>query len=172
MAKKKKETSFEELMKNIDYTRWLQALIPIMQPILIFGGWLVFSKFDKRADAVSKLIALVEPLPTVDLNVPKPVVLASIFHAIGETLDTFSKLDLDIPIIEELEELKDALVEDIDPLDVTAEFRQALADCNENAKKNLGYLYYVPFTAPAWISSCMFQKGYTVSAKYVRDELF
>jgi len=86
MAKKKNETSFEELMKNIDYTRWLQALIPIMQPILMFGAWVTFSRFDKRADALSKLIAAVEPLPTVELNLPRSVVLASLYHALEEVM--------------------------------------------------------------------------------------
>jgi len=82
----KKETNFEELMKNVDYTRWLQALIPVMQPIIIFGAWLSFSMFNKKASAVSKLIALTEPIPTIDLNVPKPVVLASLYHSLDEVL--------------------------------------------------------------------------------------
>ena len=84
MAKKKKEDSFEELMKGIDWNRYLPGLISIMQPIVIFGSWLAFSKFDSRADAVSKLIALAEPIPTIDLNVPKPVVLASLYHSTDE----------------------------------------------------------------------------------------
>jgi len=84
--KKKKETDFEELMKNVDYTRWLQALIPVMQPIIIFGAWLGFSMIDKKASAVSKLIALTEPIPGIDLNVPSPVVLASLYHSWTEAL--------------------------------------------------------------------------------------
>jgi len=83
---KKKETDFEELMKNVDYTRWLQALIPVMQPIIIFGAWLGFSMIDKKASAVSKLIALTEPIPGIDLNVPSPVVLASLYHSWTEAL--------------------------------------------------------------------------------------
>jgi len=83
---KKKETDFEELMKNVDYTRWLQVIIPLMQPILMFGAWIAFSRFDKRADALSKLIAVVEPLPTVDLNLPRSVVLASLYHSLEEAM--------------------------------------------------------------------------------------
>lgn len=86
MAKKKKENSFDELMKNIDFTRWLQVIIPIMQPILMFGAWIAFSRFDKRADALSKLIAAVEPIPTVELNLPRSVVLASLYHSLEEVM--------------------------------------------------------------------------------------
>jgi len=82
----KKETNFEELMKNIDFTRWLQALIPVMQPIIIFGAWLGFSMIDKKASAVSKLIAIVEPIPGIDLNVPRPVVLASLYYSLEEAM--------------------------------------------------------------------------------------
>ncbi len=73
-------------MGNIDWTRWFQVIIPVMQPIVIFGSWLAFAKFDKRADAVSKLIALAEPIPAIDLNVPKPVVLASLYHSMEDAL--------------------------------------------------------------------------------------
>ena len=47
------------------------GLVPILQPLIVFGAWLAFSKIDKRADAVSKLIAVCEPIPAIDLNVPK-----------------------------------------------------------------------------------------------------
>jgi len=73
-------------MKNVDYTRWLQALIPVMQPIIIFGAWLGFSMIDKKASAVSKLIAIVEPIPGIDLNVPRPVVLASLYYSLEEAM--------------------------------------------------------------------------------------
>ena len=68
-----KKDPFQQIMANVDWTR----LVPILQPLMVFGAWLAFSKIDKRADAVSKLIAVCEPIPAIDLNVPKPVVLAS-----------------------------------------------------------------------------------------------
>jgi len=92
MAKKKKENSFDELMKNIDFTRSLQALIPVMQPIIIFGAWVGFNKLDSRARAVSRLIAIAEPIPTVDLNVPAPVALASMYLFADEVLDILDEV--------------------------------------------------------------------------------
>ena len=124
---KKKDTEFEKLTKNIDWNRITLTVIPLLQPILIFSLWLGFSKLDKRADAVSKLIAIAEPIPTIDLNLPKPVVLASLYHSTDEALDILNDViefikDIDIPsgkeIIEEakkeLEEAMKELQESID----------------------------------------------------------
>jgi len=161
---KKKESSFEELMKNIDYTRWLQALIPVMQPIIIFGAWLGFSMFDKKASAVSKLIAICEPIPTIDLNVPRPVVLASLYHSTDEALKILQDVieyfkDLEIPTAEDIindikEEITGKGVED------RTQFLKDYYACEKNAKDTLGILYN-RFTGMTWILSCMVQKGYT-----------
>jgi hypothetical protein len=62
----KKETDFEKLTKNIDWNRALLTVIPLFQPLIIFGAWLGFARLDKRADAVSKLIAIAEPIPTIE----------------------------------------------------------------------------------------------------------
>ena len=51
---------FEKIMKNVDFTRVLQITVPILQPVIIGGLWLMISRFDKRADALSKLIAIAE----------------------------------------------------------------------------------------------------------------
>jgi hypothetical protein len=182
MAKKKKEDSFEELMKGIDWNRYLPGLISIMQPIVIFGSWLAFSKFDSRADAVSKLIALAEPIPTIDLNVPKPVVLASLYHSTDEALKILSDViaflkDVDIPsaddIIQEIkDEIKDPIVEVVeDVLEPTSpEFQTSLANCVISAKKNLGAAYWI--LGPAYILQCMLQKGFKVSLNYIKEKLF
>jgi len=161
---KKKETDFEELMKNVDYTRWLQALIPVMQPIIVFGAWLGFSMFDKKASAVSKLIAICEPIPTIDLNVPRPVVLASLYHSTDEALKILADVieyfkDLEIPTAEDIildikEEITGKGVED------KTQFLKDYYACEKNAKDTLGILYN-RFTGMTWILSCMIQKGYT-----------
>ena len=62
-------------------------------------------------------------------------------------------------------------VEELVIVKETAEFRKALADCIANAKK-LGPVVYNPIMAPFWIVSCMTQKGFTVSTKYIKDLLF
>jgi len=167
MAKKKKEDSFEELMKGIDWNRYLPAIIGIMQPMIIFGAWLGFAKIDSRADAVSKLIALAEPMPfEVDLNVPQPVVLASIYHSIDESLDVLEDVikflkDVDIPSAEDIiKEIKEELGEVIPGVADEGKFLQDFNACKKNAKDTLGILYN-KYTAWPWITSCLVQKGYT-----------
>jgi len=78
-----KKDPFKEIMSNIDWTR----LVPILQPLIVFGAWIVFNKFDSRARMVSRVIAIAEPIPTVDLNVPKAVTLASMYLFTDEILD-------------------------------------------------------------------------------------
>ena len=112
----KKKDPFKEIMANIDWTR----LVPILQPLIIFGAWLIFSKLDKRADAVSKLIAIAEPIPALDLNVPKPVVLASLYHSMEDALvmlDALAQALEDLPgvVSEKLQDLIKGIKEEIIP---------------------------------------------------------
>jgi hypothetical protein len=126
-----KKDPFKEIMSNIDWTR----LVPILQPLIIFGAWIIFSKFDKRADAVSKLIAIAEPIPALDLNVPKPVVLASLYHSMEDALamlDALAQALEELPgvVSEKLQELIKGVKEEITP-DVkppTAEEIQSFID--------------------------------------------
>ena len=83
-----KKDPYQQIMSNIDWNRIVLTIIPVLQPILIFGAWIAFAKMDERADAVSKIIALAEPLPTIDLNVPQVIVLASLYHSTAEALDS------------------------------------------------------------------------------------
>jgi len=173
MAKKKTKDQFSELMDNVDFTRWLQALIPVMQPIIVFGAWLGFSMFDKKASAVSKLIAICEPIPTIDLNVPRPVVLASLYHSTDEALKVLKDVieyfqDIEIP---SAEEIINEITEPLDPIiEPTKDFLDALSDCRDNAKKNLGFTY--PVAGPFWILSCMQQKGFKITIEYIKDKFF
>ena len=111
-----KKDPFKEIMANIDWTR----LVPILQPLIIFGLWILFSKVDKRADAVSKLIAIVEPIPTIDLNVPRPVVLASLYHSMEDALEMLEALaewagDLPDLVTQLIKGLKEDITPDVKP---------------------------------------------------------
>jgi len=174
------QKDIEELMKNIDWTRTFQVIVPLLQPVIIGGLWLAFARFNKKADAVSKFIAIAESIPTIDLNLPKPVVLASLYHSIDEALDMLKEViqtlkDLEIPTGEEIidnikKEIEEEIIDPIlDPIRENDQI-QALAACNANAKKNLGWGYYTP-AAGLWIVSCMAQKGFSVSLKYVKEKL-
>jgi len=176
MAKKTKETDFEELMKNIDFTRWLQALIPVMQPIIVFGTWLAFSKIDNRADALSKLITLVEPIPTVDLNIPPPVVLASLYHSVDELADVIEKViefmeDLDIPGAKEIiHDIKEELLpEPIKPQEILSDFN----DCVKGYKRDIPSLLKSKYSKGLYIQGCLIRKGWAQKAilEIIREKL-
>jgi len=105
---------YKEIMSNIDWTR----LVPILQPLIIFGAWIIFSKFDKRADSVSKLIAIAEPIPALDLNVPRPIVLASLYHSIEDALEMLNALSEaleDLGVATQLQNLLKGLREELLP---------------------------------------------------------
>ena len=128
----KSEKDFEELMKGIKWNRIIPPLVSVLQPVIIFGLWLGFSKIDKRADAVSKLIAIAEPIPTIDLNLPRPVVLASLYHSVDEALDVLKDVidfikDIDIPSADEIiDAAKEEITPDVKP--PTAEEIQSFID--------------------------------------------
>ena len=178
---KELESLKDQLMKNVDFTRVFQIAIPILQPVIIGGLWLLISRFDKKADALSKLIAIAEPIPTVDLNIPKPVVLASLYHSTSELADVLGDIleflqNVKVPSAEDIvETVKKELIED--PIVETVEeilpddpvFKKQLADCIMNAKDTLGYAYWV--AGPLWIQGCMLRKGITVSLKQLKGKL-
>ena len=165
-----KKSSIEEWIEKMKLRQWLQSLSPILAPVVIFSLWLAFAKLDKRADALSKLIAIVEPIPTVDLSLPKPVVLASLYHS---TEDALKMIDALIEAIKELpdslrdlfDDVKEAIPEpeDIPGVEPAQDLKSAIDDCIANAKDTLGYAYYLPAVAPGWVLSCLLQKGFDVN---------
>ena len=110
-----KDTEFEKLTKNIDWNRALLTVIPLLQPFIIFGVWLTFSRMNLKASIVSKIIAIAEPIPTIDLNVPKPVVLASLYEFTEDTIILVEKIidtlvDVPAEVKETIQNLKDGIV--------------------------------------------------------------
>jgi len=161
--------------------KFLLPLIPSLIPFIQAGGWYMFTKLDKRANALNNLIALAEIIPAVDLNIPKGVVLAALYDKTEDSLkilndlvqtikeipmtvkqtvaDTFSKVKT------ELEET----IPDIPDIPDSDVLLNALNDCAGNARKNLGWMY--PIAGPPWILSCMAQKGFPVSTEWIKDKL-
>ena len=83
--------------------------------------------------------------------------------------------DIDIPSAEEIiDEAKDQIT---DPIAETVEealpdnpaFKQALADCVMNAKKNLGWSY--PFLGPTWIQACLLRKGFSIGKDWLEKNI-
>ena len=161
---------FEKIMKNVDFTRVLQITVPILQPVIIGGLWLMISRFDKRADALSKLIAIAEPIPTIDLNLPQPVVLASMYHSVdefGKVLDeVIQRLkDLDIPTAEEIvnDIVEEILPEPVNKAEVLSDFQ----DCVKGYERDTPNFLKSSTTKSLYVNSCLLQKGY--ASKVVKE---
>ena len=158
-----KKDPFTELMSNIDWTR----LVPILSPLIVFGAWLLFSKFDKRADAVSKLIAVAEPIPAIDLNVPKPVVLASLYHSLDQALDIHDDVieflqDIEIPSAEKIiDGIKEEIKEVIPGAELDYSQQQQLLADHKECKK---YADNFVIGGSLAYAGCMLRKGWSSDA--------
>jgi hypothetical protein len=168
------------IVEKIDWIEAAKVVVPIFQPIILGGLWYAFSNYDKRAEALSRFIAIAEVVPAVDLNLPQGVVLGSMFSSIEEAIEVYDK------IIDAIEELPDSirdLLKDIketiptkedilDPIiEQSDKFKYALAQCIANAQKQFTSKWTYPLFAGPWIVSCMLQKGFTVPLSYVKDKL-
>ena len=87
-----KKNNFSEIIKNIDWNRVILTVIPLLQPLTLFWAWVGFARLNKKASVTSKLIAIAEVIPTIDLGVPKEVVLASLYDFTDDTLDILDSI--------------------------------------------------------------------------------
>ena len=161
--------------------KFLLPLIPSLIPFIQAGGWYMFTKLDKRANALNNLIALAEIIPAVDLNIPKGVVVAALYDKTEDTLKVLNDLVQtikEIPITvkqtvaDTVSNVKTELGETIPDIPDVPDpdiLLNALNDCAGNARKNLGWMY--PIAGPPWILSCMAQKGVPVSTEWIKDKL-
>ena len=163
---------FEKIMKNVDFTRVLQITVPILQPVIIGGLWVLLSRFDKRADALSKLIAIAEPIPTIDLNLPKPVVLASMYHSVDEFSKVLDEViqrlkDLNIPTTEEIvNDIKEEILpEPVDKAKVLSDFQ----DCVRGYERDTPDFLKSSTTKALYVNSCLLRKGY--ASKVVKETI-
>jgi len=173
----KSEKDFEELLKGIKWNRIIPPLVSVLQPVILFGLWLGFAKIDKRADAVAKLIALAEPLPfEIDLNVPQPVVLASIYHSVDETLDILDEVikylkDIDIPSAEKIiKDIKEELLpEPIKGADLISDFN----DCVNGYERDTPKLLQNKYSKGLYVNTCLLRKGWgsKVILEIIREKL-
>ena len=168
---------------DINWTKVAELGMPVLGPFVQGAMWYGFLNIDKRAQALGRFIAVAEVVPAVDLNLPQGVVLASMFDSVEEAIEIYDNIvesisDLPDSIRDLLKDIKETIPtkEDIiDPIvdpvkEQSHQFQKALSDCVGNAKDNLGISYFI--LGPAWIVSCMLQKGFSVPLSYVKEKLF
>jgi len=173
----KSEKDFEELMKGIKWNRIIPPLVSVLQPVILFGLWLGFAKIDKRADAVSKLIAIAEPIPTIDLNLPQPVVLASLYHSVDEALDVLDDVieffkDIEVPSVETIiKEIKEEIAPDPITPEEGTQLISDFHDCVNGYKRDTPKLLQNKFTKAIYVNTCLLRKGWGTEAvkQTIRD---
>jgi len=157
----------------------IKAFTPFIQAI----AWLGLSKIDKRVNAMNNLIAIAEVVPAVDLNLPRGIVLAAMYDKTTDALKMMADLlDVleDIPenlknlIKDMIDEAKASATDFLDPVtEASHDFQTALKDCRNNAREKIpGGVVGYRALGPAWIISCMAQKGYSIGFDYIKDKLF
>ena len=66
---------------DIDWSKVAELSMPVIGPFVQGAMWYGFVNIDSRAQALGRLIAIAEIVPAVDLNLPKGVVLASLYDS-------------------------------------------------------------------------------------------
>ena len=125
-------------------------------------------------NALNNLIATAEIVPTVDLNIPPGVVLGAMIDKTEDSIELFNDVkdfifDFEIPEIPTKEEVVEYIIPDWIEDSV---FLEAYNDCKANAKKNLGYSYWLPGVGATWINSCLLQKGFDTPIQWIKGKLF
>ena len=154
--------------------KFIIPLIPSLIPFIQAGGWYMFTKLDKRANALNNLIALAEIVPAVDLNIPKGVVLAALYDKTEDTLkvlndlvqtikeipitvkqtvaDTVSKVKTELG--ETIPDIPD--IPELDPSKILSDFK----DCKEGFKRDVKWYARNPISEFGYVSGCLLNKGY------------
>ena len=86
------KNNFSEILKDINWNRVILTVIPLLQPFILFGSWVIFARVNKKAGILSKFVAIAEAIPTLDLGIPREVVLASLYDFADDTIDIVDKI--------------------------------------------------------------------------------
>jgi len=111
----------EDIPWDVIIPELVKASTPFIQAIV----WVGLSKVDKRINALNNLIAVAEIVPTIDLGLPKGIVLGAMYDKTADALDMINQLaqafgelpgDLKNFIQEQVDEAKEDLEEILEPI--------------------------------------------------------
>lgn len=109
----------EENEKNIDRALdLLQTTLPLIShPLLIAGIWLILTRLSPRINVLNNLIAVGELVPTIDLGLPKGVVLGAMIDKTDDAIELWNTIrdfveDYELPHLPTREELQEEYIED------------------------------------------------------------
>ena len=141
----------------------IQAFTPIIQGVT----WLGLSKIDPKVNALNNLIAIAEVLPTVDLNLPRGIVLAAMYDKTADSLKMLNDLaaalegvpdDLKKYIANLLEETETAIKEKVPFAELDSSQKSLLlSDFNECRAYSKNF---IPIAKDFAFAGCMLRKGW------------
>jgi len=109
----------EENERNIDRAiDLIQTTLPLIShPLIIAGIWLILTKLSPRINVLNNLIAVGELVPTIDLGLPKGVVLGAMIDKTDDAIELWNTIrdfieDYELPHLPSSEELKDEYIDD------------------------------------------------------------
>ena len=171
----------DELVKKIDWVETVKIVMPIVQPFIQGILWYGFTNLDKRAQALSRFIAIAEVIPAVDLNLPRGVVLASMYDGVEDALEIWTTLVetlQEIPdkvkeIVKETKEDIEELIptkEDIlpDPID-KQKFLADYGDCLNGYNRDTPSYLKNDYSKQLYIQGCLIRKGYGI--KFIKQAI-
>jgi len=162
---------------DIDWMEVAKIGMPIVGPFIQAGMWYGFVNIDKRAQALGRLIAIAEVIPTVELNLPKGVVLASMYDYVDDAATLLLGLleavrDIPDKVKKEVEEAvneivsevkEDIIPEGIDETKAVGDFQDCIAGFFRDTPSYLQNR----LSKGIYITGCMVRKGYT--QKYIGE---
>ena len=86
------KNNFSEIIKGINWNRVILTVIPLLKPFILFGAWVAFARVNRKAGILSKFVAIAEAIPTLDLGIPKEVVLASLYDFADDAIEIVDKI--------------------------------------------------------------------------------
>jgi len=111
-----KEKNEKQIDQAIDL---LSKTLPplISHPLAIAGIWLLLTKMSPKINALNNLIAVGELIPTIDLGLPKGVVLGAMIDKTDDAIELFNSIrdfveDFQLPELPTGEELKDEYIDE------------------------------------------------------------
>lgn len=109
----------EDNERNIDRAiSILQTLPPLLlNPLVIASIWLFLTKMSPRINMLNNIIAIGELIPTIDLGVPKGVVLGAMIDKTDDAIDVWNDIrgfleDFELPRFPTREEVIEEYVTD------------------------------------------------------------
>jgi len=156
---------------DINWDLITPSLIEAFTPIIQGVTWLGLSKIDPKVNALNNLIAIAEVLPTVDLNLPRGIVLAAMYDKTADSLKMLSDLAAALEgvpkdlkdSIEKLVEETESVIKEKVPFAELDQSQKALllSDFNECRAYSKNFL---PIAKDFAYAGCMLRKGWASDA--------